>query len=61
MQICPKCGGQIKYIATGYNATAICEPTPLEAVSERGHKFKGYPLHVCREKESDEQNIRENY
>ena len=61
MQICPKCGAEIKYITTGYDITAICESSPLEVVSERGHRFSGYPLHECKEeKEADERNDAKN-
>lgn len=49
MQVCPKCGAEIKYIATGYDTHAVCEVAPLEVVNDKGHRFKGYPLHKCKE------------
>ena len=55
MQRCPKCGAEIKYIATGYTAQVVCECEPLEVVNENGHKFKGYPLHKCKEEKTDDQ------
>ena len=57
MQVCPKCGAQIKYIATGYNAQVVCESVPLEVVNDKGHKFIGYPLYKCKEDQAkDERN-----
>jgi len=57
MQVCPKCGAQIKYIATGYNTQVVCESVPLEVVNDNGHKFIGYPLHKCKEDiKTDERN-----
>jgi len=57
MQVCPKCGAKIKYIATGYTAQAVCEAEPLEVVNDNGHRFKGYPLHKCKEDiKTDERN-----
>ena len=55
MQVCPKCGAEIKYIATGYGETATCEAGQVEVVNERGHKFKGYPLHICKTDNINEQ------
>ena len=60
VQICPKCGAQIKYIATGYDTGAMCESMPLEVINSNGHKFKGYPFHKCKEdiKASEQNNAR---
>lgn len=55
MQVCPKCGARIKYIATGYDEIATCEISQVEVLNERGHKFKGYPLHICRMTDNNEQ------
>ncbi len=56
MQLCPKCGASIKYIATGYDTQVVCESVPLEVVNDNGHKFIGYPYHKCKEDKTDEQN-----
>lgn len=57
MQVCQKCGAQIKYIATGYNTQIVCESSLLEVINDNGHKFVGYPLHKCKEDiETDERN-----
>lgn len=47
MQVCPECGAEVKYIATGHNAIVLCDGKPLTVVNERGHKFTGYPVHIC--------------
>ena len=51
MQVCPKCGAEIKYIATGYGEIATCEA---------GQKFKGYPLHICKTDNNNEQKDNTN-
>lgn len=61
MQVCPKCGAQIRYIATGYHTTEMCDSLPLEVVSKNGSKFVGYPIHQCEEnKKANERNNKEN-
>jgi len=48
MQFCPKCGKEVKYIATGYESVAVCEVNEITIVNERGHKFSGFLLHTCK-------------
>lgn len=55
MQVCPKCGNAIKYIATGFNATTMCDAEKIEIVTEGGHTIKGYIKHVCSESKQEEQ------
>jgi hypothetical protein len=47
MQICTRCGKEVKYIATGYKDIAITEVEKIEIITEGGHLMKGYKLHKC--------------
>lgn len=51
MQACQKCGKSIKYIATGFEKTVICETEIEITYNESGRHYKGYPLHKCKKKE----------
>ncbi len=61
MQYCPNCGYEVRYIATGFNETAICDAKEIDIVTENGHKFRGYPRHYCqccKKQENDNGNGR---
>ena len=58
MQVCPKCGKPIKYIASGFSTTETCEPEKVEVVSEGGHILRGYMRHSCGKMESDDDEKR---
>lgn len=54
MQKCQKCGAEVKYIAGGFQKVYICNPTRVSTVTDNGHLFQGYILHVCKDnKDSD--------
>lgn len=53
MQVCPKCGVAIRYLATGYNTSQMCEFNHVTVITESGRKVKGYLLHTCNERKSD--------
>lgn len=55
MQKCPKCGEDIRYIATGYERYEVCGAERVEIITEGGHRAKGYLLHDCKETRDDEQ------
>ena len=55
MLVCPICGKEIRYIATGYNKVEICEPEKVTIVTINGHHIDGYLPHLCQ-KEDDEVN-----
>jgi len=55
--VCPKCGGEVRYIALAPSAGTPGQPiavdTALETlISESGRRLQGYKVHVCPEKET---------
>ena len=60
MLVCPNCGAEIRYIATGYNTKATCEAGTVEIITDKGHKFKGYLMHKCKGTKDDEQKDERN-
>lgn len=48
--ICPECGKEIRYIATGRDETAVCGTQPVEIVTANGLILKGYLKHSCENK-----------
>ncbi len=56
MHYCPKCGKEIKYIAIGFDEMAICDAYEIDIVTENGHKFRGYPRHVCPAEKQENDN-----
>mgnify|MGYP000026748277 FL=1 len=56
MQVCLICGKAIKYIATGFKTTEVCDAEKIEFVSEGGHILKGYMRHVCTPREQEQYN-----
>lgn len=47
MQVCEKCGAEVKFIAGGFQKTYTCSPVRISAVTDSGRLFGGYMLHVC--------------
>lgn len=56
MQICKNCGREVKYIASGYDKTFVCEPDEKDVVSENGWLHKAYTLHDCGRKPHEVDN-----
>ena len=56
MQVCLTCGKAIKYIATSFKTTEVCDAEKIEIVSESGHILKGYMRHVCTPREQEQYN-----
>lgn len=48
MQVCKKCGAEIKYIAINSEDYAIVEPEIVEVYTENGHKHRAYVKHKCK-------------
>lgn len=48
MQVCNKCGKEIKYIAGSYDKVYTCEAQETEFVTANGHKLTGYSIHICK-------------
>lgn len=53
MQLCKKCGAEIRYIATGPGSSTICDAEKLPFVTENGRKTYGYLVHKCKEQENE--------
>lgn len=56
MQVCPNCGKEVKYIATGYNEVEMCEPNKVTIVTINGHHLEGYLPHCCEKQDSEVAN-----
>lgn len=56
MQVCLICGKAIKYIATGFKTTEVCNAEKIEFISEGGHILKGYMRHVCAKEKLGKQH-----
>lgn len=48
MQICKKCGAEIRYIATGAGTAVECDAEKVAFVTENGRKTFGYLIHNCK-------------
>ena len=58
MQICKKCGREIKYIATGLGVSTACEVEKQDFITENGFRKTGYLIHICKIAEGENAETR---
>lgn len=60
MQICPKCKKSIRYIATGYDTSILCDDEKTVVYTESGRRVAGYKPHQCEAENGSGENNKKN-
>lgn len=56
MQICTKCKKPVRYIATGYDTSVLCDDEETAVYTESGRRVLGYKPHKCEAENGRSEN-----